>query len=185
MPKYLYAENVTKEEFIEIQSFKRQRTAEFVRGRIIELSAMGKHPKEISKSLGLSTGIVREWIRRFNKERISGLVAKKSTGRPRKFPETVRYQVRAIISDAPDEYDIPKSRWTLADICRIAVDLGLVDSISKEQIRRLFVDIGWTYTRAKKWQRSPDPLSFRRLTEEQKSKEEEQTKTFGEVGIRK
>jgi len=60
MPKYLYVENVTKEELIEIQSFKRKRTAEFVRGRIIELSAMGKHPKEISKSLGLSTGRVRE-----------------------------------------------------------------------------------------------------------------------------
>ncbi len=144
MPKHLYAENVTEQELSEIQSFKKQGAGEFVRGRIIELSASGKHPKAISESVGLSVVRVREWIRRFNKERIPGLVARRSTGRPRKFPVDVRYRVRAIISDAPSEYGIPKSRWTLADICGIAVQLGLVDSVSKEQIRRLFVEIGWT-----------------------------------------
>ena len=148
MPKYLYSKNVTEEELSELQSFRKKGAREFVRGRIIELSASGKHPKEISESVGLSAGRVREWIRRFNRERLAGLVARKSPGRPRKFPEDVRYQVRAIISDSPSEYGIPKSRWTLADICRVAVDLGIVVSISREQIRRLFVEIGWTYTRA-------------------------------------
>jgi transposase len=162
MAKYLYAKNVTEEELLEIQSFKGQGSREFVRGRIIELSAIGKHPKEISESIGLSVGRVGEWIRRFNKERIPGLIAKKSSGRPRKFSEGVRDTVRGIISDAPCEYGIPKSRWTLADMCKVAVDLGIVDSISKEQIRRLFVEVNWTYTRAKKWQRSPDPHYRRR-----------------------
>jgi transposase len=162
MPKYLYAKNVTEEELSELQSFKRQGSREFAKGRIIELSSNGKHPKEISESVGLSVGRVREWIRRFNKERLPGLIARKSPGRPRKFPMDVRSRVRAIISDAPCEYGISKSRWTLTDICRMAVDLGLVDSISKEQVRRLFVEVGWTYTRAKKWQRSPDPQYRRR-----------------------
>jgi transposase len=162
MPKYLYAQNVTEEELTELQKFKKQGANEFVRGRIIELSSGEEHPKDISNSVGLSVGRVREWIRRFNKERIPGLVAKKSPGRPRKFSEGVRYQVRAIISDSPSDYGIPKSRWTLSDMCRIAVQLGIVESISKEQIRRLFVEIGWTYTRAKKWQRSPDPQYRRR-----------------------
>ena len=162
MPKYLYAENVTEEELLEIQSFKKQGAREFVRGRIIELSASGKQPKEISESVGLSAVRVREWIRRFNRERLPGLVARKSPGRPREFPWYIRYLVLAIISDSPDEHGIPKSRWTLTDICRVAVHLGLVDSISKEQIRRLFVEVGWTYTRAKKWQRSPDPQYGRR-----------------------
>ena len=66
MPKYLYAENVTEEELSEIQSFKRKGSGEFVKGRIIELSADGEHPKSIAKSLGLSVGRVREWIRRFS-----------------------------------------------------------------------------------------------------------------------
>jgi transposase len=162
MAKYLYAENITEEELSVLQSFKKQGAREFVRGQIIELSASGKHPKEISESLGLSVSRVREWIRRFNKERLAGLVAKKSSGRPRKFPWYIRYQVRAIISDAPCEYGIPKSRWTLSDMCKTAVKLGLVESISKEQIRGLFKEIGWTYTRAKKWQRSPDPQYRRR-----------------------
>ena len=47
-------------------------------------------------------------------------------------------------------------------MCKIATRLGLVESISKEQIRGLFVEIGWTYTRAKKWQRSPDSQYRRR-----------------------
>jgi len=162
MPKYLYAENVTEEELLELKRFKKKGAAESTRGRIIELSSNGQHPDEVSKSVGMSTGRVREWIRRFNKERITGLVVKKSTGRPRKFPENVRYEVRAIISDAPSEHGIPKNRWTLADICEVAVKLGMVTSISKEQIRRLFVEISWTYTRAKKWQRSPDPQYRRR-----------------------
>ena len=155
MAKYLYAQNVTEEELSELQSFKKKGAREFVRGRIIKLSTSGKHPKEISESVGLSVGRVREWIRRFNKERLPGLVA-------RKFPENIRYQIRAIISDAPSEYGIPKSRWTLSDMCRTAVTMGIVDSISREQIRRLFVEVGWTYTRAKKWQRSPDPQYRRR-----------------------
>jgi len=158
----LFAQNVTKEELSELQNFKKKGAREFVRGRIIELSSDNRHPDEISRSVGLSVGRVREWIRRFNKERIPGLIAKKSPGRPRKFLEDVRYQVRAIISDAPSEHGIPKSRWTLADICETAVKLGLVDSISEEQIRQLFLEIGWTYTRAKKWQRSPDPQYRRR-----------------------
>jgi len=61
-------------------------------------------------------GRVREWIRRFNKVRIPGLITGKSPGRPNKFPEDVRYKVRAIISDAPCEYGILKSRWTLAEV---------------------------------------------------------------------
>ena len=162
MPKHLFAQNVTEEELSELQSLKRQGIREFIRGRIIELSTSGKRPKEISESVGLSVGRVREWIRRFNKDRIPGLIAGKSPGRPKKFPECVRYEVRAIISDAPCEYGIPKSRWTLAYMCRIAVELGLVDSICQEQVRRLFVEVGWTYTRAKKWQRSPDPQYRRR-----------------------
>ena len=123
MAKYLYAHNVTEAELSELQSFKKKGAREFVRGRIIELSASGKHPKEISESVGLSVGRVREWIRRFNKERLPGLVARKSSGRPRKFPGNIRYLVRAIISDAPDEYDIPKSRWTLADFCGNRLDI--------------------------------------------------------------
>ena len=74
MAKYLYAHNVTEAELSELQSFKKKGAREFVRGRIIELSASGKHPKEISESVGLSVGRVREWIRRFNKERLSGCV---------------------------------------------------------------------------------------------------------------
>jgi transposase len=162
MPKYLFAQNVTEEELSEIQSFEKKGSREFVKGRIIELSASGKHPKEISEFVGISVGRVREWIRRFNKNRVLGLVSKKSPGRPRKFPWYIRYQVRAIISDTPCEYGIPKSRWTLSDMCKTAVKLGLVANISKEQIRRLFEEIGWTYTRAKKWQRSPDPQYRRR-----------------------
>lgn len=162
MPKYIYAKNVTKEELMELKSFKKNGANEFVRGRIIELSSNGQHPEKIAKAVGKSTGRVREWIRRFNKERIPGLTAKKSTGRPRKFSDNIRHQVRAIISDEPSEHGIPRSRWALADMCDIAVKLGLVNSISKEQIRRLFVEIGWTYTKAKKYQRSPDPQYIRR-----------------------
>lgn len=162
MAKYLYAQNVTQEELLEIQIFKKKGSNEFVKARIIELSSNGQRPDEIAKAVGKSTGRVREWIRRFNKERIPGLVAKKSTGRTRKFSDNIRHQVRAIISDEPSEYEISKSRWTLADICETAVKLGLVNSISKEQIRHLFVEIGWTYTKAKKWQRSPDPQYRRR-----------------------
>ena len=70
MAKYLYAENVTEEELSELQRYKKKGAREFVRGRIIELSSRGKHPKEISESVGLSVGRVGEWIRRFSKERL-------------------------------------------------------------------------------------------------------------------
>ena len=113
MAKYLYAKNVTEEELSEIQSFKRRGSREFVRGRIIELSADGEHPKDIARSVGLSVGRVREWIRRFNQERIPGLIARKSPGRTRKFPEGVRGRVRAIISDAPMVFPRAGGLWRI------------------------------------------------------------------------
>jgi transposase len=170
MPKYLYAENVTEQELIEIHTFKQRGAREFVRGRIIELSANGLHPKDISKAVGLSVGRVRKWIRCFNHLRIEGLVAKKSPGRPWKFPAGVRAKIRALISDSPCDYGIDKSRWTLSDLCDIAQKEGLVDSISNEQVRRLFIEVKWTYTRAKKWQRSPDD-QYRRRRNRQRSLE--------------
>ncbi len=51
MAKYLYAQNVNKEDLSEPQNYKKKGAREFVRGRIIELSASGKHPKEISESV--------------------------------------------------------------------------------------------------------------------------------------
>lgn len=139
MAKYLYAQNVTKEELSELQSFKKKGAREFVRGRIIELSRYGKHPKEISESVGLSAGRVREWIRRFNKERLPGLVARKSSGRQGSSHGIYVTKSDAIISDAPSEYGIPKSRWTLADMCRVAVELGsvLAGSSSSAYVRKL------------------------------------------------
>jgi transposase len=162
MPKYLYAENVTEQEVSELDAFKQRGVREFVRGRIIELSASGAHPQVIADAIGLSVGRVREWIRRFNRHRIEGLIAKKSPGRPRQFKESVRDKIRAIVGDAPQDYGISKSRWTLSDICQVSVAEGLVDTISKEQVRRLFIEVGWTYTRAKKWQPSPDKQYRRR-----------------------
>jgi transposase len=171
MPKYLYAENVTEEELSELDTFKQRGVREFVRGRIIELSATGTHAKVIAGAVGLSVGRVREWIRRFNQQRIEGLIAKKSPGRPRKFNDSVRDQIRAIVGDAPQDYGISTSRWTLSDICQVSVAAELVDSISTEQVRRLFIEVGWTYTRAKKWQRSPD-VQYRRRRNRQRRLEQ-------------
>ena len=51
MPKYLYTQNITQKEISELKDFKKKGANEFVRGQIIELSAKGKHPDEISESL--------------------------------------------------------------------------------------------------------------------------------------
>ena len=103
MAKYLYAKNVTEEELSEIQSFKGQGSREFVKGRIIELIADGEHPKGIARSVGLSVGRVREWIRRFNQDRISGLIARKSSGRTRKVSGGNEAQTHIIVEGGIDK----------------------------------------------------------------------------------
>jgi transposase len=170
MPKYLFAQNVTAEELNDIGSLKKLGYRQFQRGRIIELSALGWRCPQISQATGLSVERVRQWIHRFNQYRTAGLIAKKSTGRPRKFPQQIRDRLRALIGDCPMDYGTAKTRWTLTDVCQVAVAQNLVQSVSTEQVRQLFVEVNWTYTRAKKWQLSPD-AAYRRRRNRQRSLE--------------
>jgi transposase len=162
MPKYLFAQNVTTEELDAIKNFKQLGPRQFQRGRLVELSATGWHCQQIATAVGLSISRVRAWIHRFNQQRLKGLMAKKSPGRSLKFPKEILNRIRALVGDCPTDYSIGKTRWTLADVCSVAKTENLVDSISTEHVRHLFVEVGWTYTRAKKWRRSPDSQYRRR-----------------------
>ncbi len=162
MPKYLFAQNVTTEELDAIKNFKQLGPRQFQRGRLVELSTTGWRCQQIATAVGLCVSRVRAWIHRFNQQRLPGLMAKKSPGRSRKFPKEIRDRIRALVGDCPRDYSIGKTRWTLADVCSVAKAENLVDSISTEHVRHLFVEVGWTYTRAKKWKRSPDSQYRRR-----------------------
>ncbi len=93
MPKYLFAQNVTTEELEAIKNFKRAGPRQFQRGRLVELSAAGWRCQQIATAVGLCASRVRAWIHRFNQQRLKGLMAKKSRGRPRKFPSEIPHSI--------------------------------------------------------------------------------------------
>jgi transposase len=83
------------------------------RATIIAWSAAGWWVSDIARIVGVSPGIVRKWITRFNAEGLDGLQEQRRSGRP---PTYTAEQIGEVISVAlltPDSLGLPFGSWTL------------------------------------------------------------------------
>ena len=104
------------------------------RARILLKAEAGWTVTRIAEALDVSSGTVCRIKKRFLDEGISGAVEERQrSGRPPKLDEKGEAHLIALAcSPAPDGHD----HWTLRLLAGKAVELGMVDSISHEGIRK-------------------------------------------------
>lgn len=83
------------------------------RARICWLASHGHSVAAIQADLGVSDGMVRLWITRFNADGLAGLRDRRRGGRPATYPpEQVGVLIAASLTD-PQALGLPFASWTL------------------------------------------------------------------------
>ena len=124
------------------------------RAKIIIAASKGKNNKEISHEVGLNQDSVSKWRVRWatNSEQIYEIEQEKPEdlpdavenllkdaprpGCPCEFTEVQIIQILEIACRFPSEYGYESSHWSLPQLAKVVVELGIVDSISPASIGR-------------------------------------------------
>jgi len=89
-----------------------------LRAKIVLAAAAGQHNAAIAAELGVCTGTVRKWRRRFTTGRLAGLNDAPRSGRPPVFTAADRAEVIALACALPAESGVPLSKWSGPDLAR-------------------------------------------------------------------
>jgi transposase len=134
----------------EIEKFRRQAsTKDSEKALMVLMNADGKNVSEISTVLRRNPHTVRDWLKRFKKQGLSGLSRKFSPGRPTNKRNAVKAHIKEVISQAPDQYGYVDRVWTVP---LIAYDIKKRTniSISNDTVIRSLKDLGYSYKRPSK-----------------------------------
>jgi len=128
---------------------------------IILLAFAGKQTKEISLQLGISEDMVSHWRARWasnyeklgafqvgmDGEGVSDLALRREMlkilsdaprpGSPRRISLAEREQIIALACDKPETHGVAITHWTHEELARVAVEKGIVGSISGRQVGRI------------------------------------------------
>lgn len=123
------------------------------RAKILLLAFENQPHSVISKSLGVSINTVKSWRNRWNEsyEALSQIETESEMnkalylffkdlhrpGKPNKFTEAHRKQIVALACDKPTNHKIEMTDWSNEMLALTAQAKGIVDSISKSQVRRI------------------------------------------------
>jgi transposase len=99
-----------------IQTLAHSRTAparQVERAKIIWLSAQGLKGPAIAERLDIHPQTVRDWLKRFNQQGLSGLSDRPRPGKPRTYQAEQRSHVVLTALTNPPELGLPFACWTL------------------------------------------------------------------------
>jgi hypothetical protein len=88
---------------------------------------------------------------------ISQRVAQHRGGRPPKFIERQRDEIKRIALSRPEDHEQPISTWSLSKLADYLVDKRAVEDISHERLRTILREQGVSFQRMKTWKESTDP----------------------------
>lgn len=125
------------------------------RARIILMYSSGINKSEISRRIGLHRNCVIEWINRFKKEGISGLLEKDGRGRPDKYSLD---QVKKVVSKVCQKPPKGRDRWTI----RLLAEKLNID---KDKVHRILQEHSLRPHRLGTFMFSPDPAFEDKLLE--------------------
>src|SRR5436305_16041 len=83
-----------------------------LRAAIVLAAAAGQDNAAIAAQMGVCTGTVRKWRRRFAEGRLAGLTDAPRSGRPPVFSAADRAEVVALACALPAESGVPLSKWS-------------------------------------------------------------------------
>ncbi len=113
----------------------RKLARKITRARILLLADGGKKDREIADALQITIQTVHKVRKRFFIEKsLNSLEEKPRSGKPPKLEGLTAANIPALACSDPPE---GRNSWTLRQLADRAVELGLVDTISHEGVRKL------------------------------------------------
>lgn len=83
------------------------------RANYVLMAARGNAAPAIAIQLSRNIHTIRLWLRRYNAEGISGLMAKKQPGRPAKKAPLIESQIEELLSKSPQDYGYKEAGWQI------------------------------------------------------------------------
>ena len=124
---------------------------------MVLLATSGESISSIARQVGTNRSRVGDWLRRFEQERLAGLVDAPRSGRPAEISALERHQVIAAACKSPVEFGLERTVWSheaLAEAVRVR---GLVRSISSSAVGRILQEAEIKPHRIRMWCHSTDP----------------------------
>ncbi len=107
------------------------------RALIVLLAARGQATAAVAARVGVSTDTARKWRTRFATHGLAGLTDRPRPGRPRRFTELQRVEIKALACELPATHGVPLARWACVDLALEIVTAGIADTISASTVRRI------------------------------------------------
>lgn len=130
---------------------------EYRRARMVLLAAKGESVSSIGRLLGTSRCRVRQWLARFRRLRLRGLVDRSRSGRPRVITPLERHQVVAAACQSPRAFGVAREVWTHDALATALVSKRLVRAISGSSVAEILDEAEIKPYRVKMWCHSDDP----------------------------
>ena len=127
------------------------------RAQMVLLSAQAMDVPQIARVTFASEDRVRDVIHNFNADGFESLYPRYKGGRPPKFTDEQRDEIKRIALSRPEDHALPFSTWSLSKLAVYVVDKGVVEDISHERLRAMLREQGVSFQRIKTWKESTDP----------------------------
>jgi transposase len=115
------------------------------RAQMVLLSARGQDVAAIAEVAFTSLDRVRDVLHTFNTDGFESLHPHYGGGRPPKFSQEQREQIKKIALDRPTDHGLPFSTWSLSKLADFLVEQGVVEDISHEGLRVLLREQGVSF----------------------------------------
>lgn len=127
------------------------------RARMILLAADGASVSAVAAACGTSRARARDWLRRFDEERLAAVTDQARSGRPLAITPLARHQLVALACDDPRAHGFDRSLWShhaLAECMRIK---GYAPAICARSVGLILSAAEIKPHRVKMWCHSRDP----------------------------
>jgi transposase len=94
------------------------------RAQIVLLSAQGMDPTQIARMAFTTPDRARDVIHNFNTDGFESLYPRYRGGRPPKYSESQRAEIKRIALSRPADHDLPFSTWSLTKLTEFLVEEG-------------------------------------------------------------
>ena len=156
--------NLTQKQRSELETYRSTAKSEnSERALMVLMSNDGKTPAYIAKTIKRHQHTIRDWLKRYKNNGISGLQRKYAPGKSPALRNLVSTEVEILIDKSPTEFGYKVSLWTTKLISTyLENEKGIV--ASQDTVERSLKKSGFTYRRGA---RRPTPSS---LSKEEKKK---------------
>ena len=144
---------LTDDEHTTIERLAHSRTAparQVERAQIIWHAHQGLTVAAIAEQLRVHRQTVREWLKRFNKDGLSGLDDLPRGGKPPTYTPEQRAEVIALTLQNPQELDLPFACWTLDRLVAYLHDHKQI-AIKRSRVSELLLQEGLRWRQHETW----------------------------------